>query len=120
MCRSMKCLSLFFLTLVLFPGPGALFAESRNQGKPETGMHEAARHSSMKEDMDGRLEPGEYTVISPNGSITRSFCPYTCEMRGLPKEHCKAWKSVMNPELCYLQDTRITSAAVKFSGAGRK
>lgn len=70
-----------------------------------------APHPTMSEDTDGDLKSGEYIVISPNGSITRSICPYTCEMRGLPKDYCKTWKSITNEE-CYVQDTRISSGAM--------
>ena len=70
-----------------------------------------APHPSMIEDTDGELGANEYIVISPNGSITRAHCPYTCEMRGLPAEHCKTWKSVTNDE-CYVQDLRIPSNAM--------
>lgn len=72
-----------------------------------------APHPSMTEDVDGDLKTGEYIVVSPNGSITRALCPYTCEMRGLPPEHCKTWPSKSNPSECYIQDTRIASEAVE-------
>lgn len=71
-----------------------------------------APHPSMKENTDGILKSGEYEVISTNGSISRSVCPYTCEMRGLPKQYCRAWPSKQDPSRCYLEDTRIPSSAV--------
>lgn len=70
--------------------------------------------TTMTEDKDGVLVAGEYEVISTNGSITRSKCPYTCEMRGLPKQYCKTWQSLKDKELCYVQDTRIPSNAIEF------
>jgi hypothetical protein len=74
---------------------------------------QAARHPQMTEDVDGELSAGEFTVISPNGSITRALCPYSCDMRGLPKNFCKSWRSKSASTLCYLQDTRIPSSAVE-------
>ena len=71
-------------------------------------------HPKMTEVAPGEpLTAGTYIVIDPKGSITRSFCPYTCADRGLEKKHCKAWKSNREPDKCYLQDTRIPSDAVK-------
>jgi hypothetical protein len=67
----------------------------------------------MVEDKDGDLQKGEYIVISPNGSITRSVCPYVCADRELPEEFCKAWQSISDPSKCYLKDTRIASDAIK-------
>lgn len=84
-----------------------------NMGTSNSGTVEAAKHPQMKEDADGELIPGEYTVISPNGSITRALCPYTCDMRGLPKNSCKSWRSKSDSTQCYLQDTRIPSSAVE-------
>jgi hypothetical protein len=78
---------------------------------------ELAPHPEMRENTDGILKKGEYIVISPNGSMTRALCPYTCEMRGLPEAHCKSWKSLSNVNECYLQDTRVPSEAVKFNSA---
>jgi hypothetical protein len=93
------------ITSLYFSVPSVLHAE------------ELAPHPEMRENQDGVLKVGEYIVISPNGSITRALCPYTCEMRGLPREHCKAWKSVSIKNECYLQDTRIPSEAIRFPGS---
>ncbi len=57
-------------------------------------------------------KPNEYINIDPQGSITRSQCPYTCADRDIPKEHCKTWTSKSNPDDCYVQDTRIKSNAI--------
>lgn len=70
--------------------------------------------SVMIEDTDGVLTQNEYEQVSVNNSITRALCPYTCEMRNLPKEHCKTWKSNMEPNKCYVQDLRIPSEAIEF------
>ena len=68
--------------------------------------------SAMKVDIDGEIRKGEFEKISTNGSITRGLCPYTCEMRALPKQYCKTWRSIVDPTKCYVQDTRIPSQAV--------
>lgn len=65
--------------------------------------------ADMKPDTDGNLEKGEYEIITPNGAVTRAFCPYTCDMRGLPASRCKAWPSASEPEKCYVQDTSMPS-----------
>lgn len=71
-----------------------------------------AAHPKMKlADMSGEITQGEYVIVDLTGSITRSPCPYTCEDRGLPAQHCRAWQSASDPEECYLQDTRIPSDA---------
>lgn len=62
--------------------------------------------TSMVEDTDGNIQANEYRVISANGSTSRRPCPYTCEMRQIPKEQCKEWKSLEDSE-CYVQDLRI-------------
>ena len=69
-------------------------------------------HPTMQEDKDGILKPGEYIVISPNGAVTRAFCPYTCSDRGLSKENCKTWSSISNPNECYVWDTRLPNDVV--------
>ncbi len=89
--------------------------ERRKAGK------ERVEHSvEMKEDTDGVLEKNEYTVISTNNSVTRSLCPYTCEMRNIPAAHCKQWKSVREPEKCYVQDLRLPSEAIPFDSKDGK
>ena len=62
----------------------------------------------------GELKPNEYEVISTNGAITRAFCPYTCAMRGLKTKYCKTWRSLTNPKLCYVQDTRLKTNAIEW------
>lgn len=54
-------------------------------------------------------------VISSNGAVTRAPCPYTCEMRGLPLEHCKTWPSPSDPGQCYVWDTRLPQDAIPLS-----
>lgn len=76
--------------------------------------------TTMVENRDGELKPNEYEVISTNGSITRAFCPYTCAMRGLKAKHCKTWRSLYDPKLCYVQDTRIKSDAIDWGGADQE
>lgn len=63
------------------------------------------------EDRDGEIAPNEYRVIDPAGGVTRRPCPYTCEMRGFPKKHCKEWKSVTKAQdgECYVQDLRVST-----------
>ena len=75
--------------------------------------------ATMVEDEDGYLKENEYEVISTNGAITRAFCPYTCAMRGLETKDCKAWRSLNDPELCYVQDNRVPTAAIKWGGGGQ-
>ena len=74
--------------------------------------------TGMIQDEDGNLQVNEFEIISPNGSITRGLCPYSCEMRGVSKQHCKTWQSAQNPSLCYVQDMRIPSDAIAFGGGG--
>lgn len=68
----------------------------------------AANQTEMVEDIDGDLKIGEYRIIDSRGSVTRSLCPYTCEMKGVPPKHCKEWGSAVNKEECYVQDLRIS------------
>ncbi len=70
--------------------------------------------SMMIEDSDGDVKKNEFVRIDPQGSITRALCPYTCEMRGLPKEHCRMWRSQIDPQQCYVQDMRLPSNAIRF------
>ncbi len=94
---------------ILLPLSGAYAAGKNAQGEDSTtkniGTEKAA--TTMTKNRDGELKPNEYEVISMDGGITRAFCPYTCAMRGLEVKHCKAWRSLSNPKLCYVQDTRI-------------
>ena len=76
--------------------------------------------TTMVENRDGELKPNEYEVISTNGAITRAICPYTCAMRGLEAKHCKTWRSLNDPKLCYVQDTRLKTDAIDWgSGQGK-
>ena len=65
-----------------------------------------ATPAPMVEDTDGDIQPNEYRVISADKSTTRRACPYTCEMRQIPLEHCKQWKSLSDSQ-CYVQDLRL-------------
>lgn len=72
----------------------------------------SAQHPTMKEHQgSGDLQRGEYEIIDLSGSVTRSFCPYTCADRGLAPANCKAWKSIQDPDKCYVRDTRLPSNA---------
>lgn len=93
----------------------ALFIASPAYGQPESKKELAKRHE-LQEDKDGVLKPNEYFKISPNGSITRSWCPYTCSMRNLSHKNCRTWQSKIDPTQCYVQDTRIPSDAVPVAG----
>jgi len=66
----------------------------------------------LQPDTDGEIGTGEYQVISADGSITRRPCAYTCEMRGLMEGKCRTWISKIDPNLCYVQDTRSRSDAI--------
>lgn len=37
------------------------------------------------------------------GEVTSSSCPYSCKTQGIPKKHCRDWKS---EGLCYVEDLR--------------
>lgn len=54
----------------------------------------------------------QYIIVDLTGSTTRSGCPYGCEDRNLPKEHCKTWTSKQDASQCYVQDTRLKSSAM--------
>ena len=86
--------------------PSTVFAEEQPRTESVSGR------TPMNLDQDGVLAMNEYEVISMNDSITRAKCPYTCEMRGIPKESCKTWQSQQDKQLCYVQDTRIASNAI--------
>ncbi len=108
------------ITLTLF----VLLTLSAYAGEKTQGENSAIKNieteriaTTMVENRDGELKPNEYEVISTNGSITRAFCPYTCAMRGLEGKHCKTWRSLSDPKLCYVQDTRIKSDAIDWGGA---
>ena len=63
-------------------------------------------------DRDAQLPPNEYVKVDLEGGVTKSSCPYTCEDRGLAKEYCKIWESVLDANECYVQDIRIPSDAI--------
>ena len=67
----------------------------------------------MRENKDGDIKPGEYQRISENGGLTRRPCPYSCEMKGIPRKNCKEWVSRRDTNLCYVEDTRLPSDAVR-------
>ena len=64
------------------------------------------------DDGDGMLASDEYRIIDPDGATTRRPCPYTCKMRGIPKNQCKEWRSASNPDDCYVQDTSLGGDAM--------
>jgi len=90
-------------TLLILP----VSARADNSQRTDT-----SSRTPMVEDKDGNLASNEFEVISTNNSITRALCPYSCEMRGLPKKFCKTWQSKQDPSMCYVQDTRIPSDAI--------
>jgi hypothetical protein len=63
-------------------------------------------------DRDAQVPPNEYVKVDLEGGVTKSSCPYTCEDRGLAKENCKIWESVLDANECYVQDLRIPSDAI--------
>jgi hypothetical protein len=63
-------------------------------------------------DRDAPIPPNQYVKVDIEGGVTKSTCPYTCEDRGLAKEYCKIWESVLDPNECYVQDIRIPSDAI--------
>ena len=67
--------------------------------------------TTMRENRDGVIKDNEYRVISLDGSLTRRPCPYTCEMRGIPRQHCREFKSGDGTE-CYVKDTRYPDSDV--------
>ncbi|HQH25868.1 MAG TPA: hypothetical protein PLP17_00615 [Oligoflexia bacterium] len=106
-----------FMTLVLillFPTAQAAAecSDTHKSAAPEKTAESAL--PAMIEDSDGDVKKNQFVRIDPQGSITRALCPYTCEMRGLPKEHCRMWRSQIDPQQCYVQDTRIASNAIRF------
>ena len=105
--KKIIALTIFVLLLSAYAG-GKAQGENSATKNIETGR----TATTMVENRDGELKPNEYEVISTNGAITRAFCPYTCAMRGLEAKHCKAWRSLSNPKLCYVQDTRLKSDAI--------
>lgn len=86
---------------VLNPNPAAA-TQGNTQKRPTV----------WKENTDGMIRPDEYRKISENGALTRRPCPYTCEMRGIPNNHCRTWRSIVEPDQCYVWDTRYHQSAV--------
>ncbi|MFN8392567.1 MAG: hypothetical protein U0136_19900 [Bdellovibrionota bacterium] len=117
----MRSLSFSFFSIVALMLAAVPVERAHAQQSTISGSAPASgTNHGMREDDDGNLEQGEYEVISPNGSVTRALCPYTCEMRGLPKQQCITWKSASEPTKCYVQDRSIPSQAVPFQGAQSK
>jgi hypothetical protein len=110
------------LTLVaLLPLNAYAGGSAKMERSAITHTTETARRTSstMVKNEDGELKANEYEVISTNDSIFRAFCPYTCAMRGLEAKYCKTWRSLIDPKLCYVQDTRIPSNAIKWGRGGQ-
>ena len=106
-----KMIALTILVLL----PLCAYAGEKAQGENSANKNIKAERTSttMVENRGGsELKPNEYEVISTNGSITRALCPYTCAMRGLDAKYCKTWRSLNDPKLCYVQDTRIKTDAI--------
>ncbi len=72
---------------------------------------ESPGKTTFKADTHGEVQPDEFEVMNANGGLTRKSCPWTCEMRGIPEEHCKMWKSPRRDN-CYVWDTRLPQDAV--------
>ena len=106
----LKLLVVVLSMLIVFPETVRADDKQVFHGWPQ----QIASHPEMELSKDGKEREGQYIIIDMSGSITRSVCPYTCEMRGLPREHCRTWQSLQNPKLCYVQDTRIPSEAIRF------
>lgn len=83
------------------------------EGKARRAVKTIHRPAPTVENTGGELKENEYEVISTNDSIRRALCPYTCKMRGIPKSHCREWRSQINRQKCYVQDTSLPSEAVK-------
>lgn len=97
--------------------PLIAYAGEKGQEKNPAINNIETERTPMVENRGGsELKPNEYEVISTNGAITRALCPYTCAMRGLDAKHCKTWRSLSNPKLCYVQDTRLESDAIDWGG----
>jgi hypothetical protein len=97
----MKNLLILLVAIV----PFSVAAQETNQGA-----------SSGAPSVQAPAEPDDVEVVSMNGSVTRAKCPYTCEMRGIPRKFCREWKSRMYGDRCYVQDTRLPSNAVPIGG----
>lgn len=102
----MKKLLLAFVLLI----PLSLSAENTINHDSHKELHNDPRPELIEKIQDGHAKGVE--VMSLNGAVTRAACPYTCEMRGLPTEHCKTWPSPSDPGQCYVWDTRLPQDAV--------
>lgn len=98
------------------PDPGAAPSAASSLAEQKR-ARERKLGEAMTENTDGELAPGQYEVISTNGSITRALCPYTCAMRRIPKGVCKVWRSRRDPNLCYVQDMRLPSDAISLESS---
>ncbi len=77
-----------------------------------------AQHRTRREYVGpGEMERDEYIIVDLTGSVTRSFCPYSCEERSLERSHCQTWQSIQDPSQCYVRDTRIPSGAIPGFGS---
>ena len=101
--------------------PLIAYAGEKEQEKNPAISNIESERTPMVENRGGHeLQPNEYEVISTNGAITRAICPYTCAMRGLEVKNCKTWRSLSNPKLCYVQDTRLESDAIDWGGSDQE
>ena len=80
------------------------YAQEQSGSGTKESLASGTSAAIMHEDKDGEIAADEYQIISVNGGVTRRPCPYTCEMRGIPRDHCKEWTS-NNKVDCYVQDT---------------
>ena len=94
----------------------AYAGEKEQEKNPVMSNIETGRTPMVENRGGSELKPNEYEAIDTSGAITRALCPYTCAMRGLEAKHCKTWRSLSNPKLCYVQDTRIKSDAIDWGG----
>jgi hypothetical protein len=102
------------LPLIVYAG------EKEQEKNPASNNIESGRTPMIENRGGHELKPNEYEVISTNGAITRAICPYTCAMRGLELKHCKTWRSLSNPILCYVHDTRLESDAIDWGGSDQE
>jgi hypothetical protein len=99
--------------IALLPLLLANSAQGEEKGRMGKKMQaDVSSRTPMVESLDGDLGPNQYETISLNGSLTRALCPYSCEMRGIPKRNCREWRSLVDPEKCYVEDTRLAQHAV--------
>jgi len=116
----MKKMTVLTIVTIFVLLPLTAYAGEKTQGENSAIKNIETERTPMVENRDGDLKPNEYEVISTNGAITRAFCPYTCAMRGLEAKYCKTWRSVEDPKLCYVQDTRLQTDAIKWGGTDQE